>query len=163
MRRLFKSSTAVALAAAFAVGLAAIVPSLVRAADMTLDDAAVEITLLKRVVAEQDKRITALEQAVSAMRGGTVEAGYSRNPNAIKTGEASGAPWKASGNWDKIKQGMSESQVTAILGKPTKRDEVGNYKTLFYEGDVVGSGVVSGNVKFSDNQVYFGGVSKPVF
>ena len=73
----------------------------------------------------------------------------------------SDSPWKIPVNWDKVRDGMSERQVIAILGWPTSTDNLGPLRTLYYRGEVRHSGFVSGNIKLTDDRVYL--VNKPVF
>ena len=61
--------------------------------------------------------------------------------------------WKLAGNWDRVKEGMSQAQVTPILGPPTSIKNVGSRKELVYLGDVLGSGCISGNVEFIQDRV----------
>lgn len=57
---------------------------------------------------------------------------------------------------------MSEAQVMSILGRPTSVEAMGGiFKTLFYRGEVAGSGSVSGNIKLQDDRVWQ--VNTPVF
>jgi hypothetical protein len=52
----------------------------------------------------------------------------------------------------------------AILGPPTKREEQFlSYLQLFYEGQVEGSGFVSGNITLERNQVAGWMIEPPVF
>ena len=72
--------------------------------------------------------------------------------------------WRSPANWDRIEEGMSEEQVVAILGPPTKREEQFlSYLQLSYEGQVEGSGFVSGNITLERNQVAGWMVEPPVF
>lgn len=68
--------------------------------------------------------------------------------------------WHTPSNWDRIKDGMSEKQVISILGRPTSTKNI-LYRTLFYRGEVTGSGFVSGNVELWNDRVRQ--VNKPVF
>jgi hypothetical protein len=123
-----------------------------------LDTARAEIAAIKRVQAEQDRRIADLEAMLTKLAGQT---------GRVTTAPQSGTtPWKTPSNWDRIIYGMSQAQVVAILGQPTSVENLGaplNYMTLFYRGEVPGSGFVSGNVKFTDDRVDYLGVHKPVF
>ena len=72
--------------------------------------------------------------------------------------------WTIPANWDRIEEGMSEEQVVAILGPPTKREEQFlSYLQLSYEGQVEGSGFVSGNITLERNQVAGWMIEPPVF
>lgn len=119
-----------------------------------------EVQILKARINAQDRRIEALERAINQSA--------SSKPSVVLYPDAAAAPqigissaWHSASAWARVKEGMSESQVIAILGRPTSTEEVGPYKTLFYQGPVSGSGSVSGNVKLTDNRVWT--TNKPVF
>lgn len=80
--------------------------------------------------------------------------------------------WKNPSAWNRVKDGMSERQVISVLGTPTGRkiDILGFSEfcevrdlILLYQGEVEGSGHVSGNVKLwlDEDQVY--AINRPVF
>lgn len=78
----------------------------------------------------------------------------------VDTRAESPPEWHTPSNWDRIKNGMSEKQVISILGRPTSTKNI-LYRTLFYRGEVTGSGFVSGNVELWNDRVWK--VNKPVF
>ena len=129
------------------------------------DPAAVErleqdVQLLKSTVIEQGRRIEALERQLlekpSASASGAASTSTARPP------ASGGPPWHDQNAWGRVRNGMSEAQVVSILGRPTSVEPIGGgFKTLFYRGEVSGSGSVSGNVKFNDDRVYM--VNSPVF
>lgn len=134
--------------------------------DRRIEDAIAESTFLKRVVAEQDRRIAELEKAVGALQVGTA----TELPRTSQVGQKpatsaranSATPWKTPSAWGRVKDGMSRSQVVAILGQPTSVEaNVGSFVTLFYKGEVAGSGSVTGTVKLEDDRVWQ--VNTPVF
>jgi hypothetical protein len=129
-----------------------------------LEEALAEIALLKRVVAEQDKRIGELEKLVKMLQ--SIQQGKpgpvtGREENTQVGVQALATPWKSPSVWERVKNGMSQEQVVALLGRPTSVENAGSFRTLFYRGDVVGSGFVSGNIKLDDDRVWQ--VNKPVF
>ena len=69
--------------------------------------------------------------------------------------------WRNSSAWGRVKDGMSERQVTSILGQPTSVERVSPWATLFYRGEVSGSGFVSGNLLLRNDRVVV--VEEPVF
>ena len=117
----------------------------------------IEITFLKRLIAEQDRRISTLENKIKA---GAVGSTGSTSSTGSAAPVGSVMSWKNPGNWSRIKSGMSEQQVVAILGMPTSRHGRAVVK-LVYEGLISGSGYVSGNIKLMDNRVAV--VNIPVF
>ena len=120
-----------------------------------------ELLMLKRALAEQDRRITALENALRVQQSGVTQAPRGNAAPSATLGDPS-RPWTVSANWDRLKDGMSQGQVTAILGEPMSIEDIGDgFRTLFYRGDVPRSGSVSGNVKLEDERVWQ--VNKPVF
>jgi hypothetical protein len=124
--------------------------------DRRLEEALVDITLLKRVVNEQDRRITDLEKTVKALQTATAAnpekpAGDDRAKIAGKPSAT--VPWQIPFAWSRIKAGMSRAQVEEILGPPTSVDSVIDYQTLVYKGDVPGAGALTGTVKLTDDRV----------
>jgi len=123
-----------------------------------------ELALIRHVMADQEKRVSALEEVVRRFQeelGSGKPRGDLRQSGPL-TSTLSLAAWQVPGNWDRLKSGMSESQVISILGPPTNVDRTtGSIPVLFYKGEVPGSGVVSGNVKLMEDRVYL--VNKPVF
>ena len=147
--------------------------------DKKVADAIAEIAVLKRLVAEQGRRITELEKALAALQG---EAGIkpstppsgsrpafvlppsSATPASPVRGDSSTLrepAWKQSATWSRLKDGMSRAQVESILGRSTSVESIGPFMTLFYKGEVAGSGSVTGTVKLQDDRVWQ--VNIPVF
>jgi len=111
-----------------------------------------QIVELRHLIELQNERIGRLEALVEA-------APISQRKQVF----SAKFPWHKSSSWDKIKAGMSRSQVLSILGKPieTKTDVI-SYVTLYYRGEIGGSGFVSGNVVLNaDDRVIF--INHPVF
>jgi len=141
-------------------------PLLGQTVDQRLQEAFAEIALLKRIVAEQDRRISELEKT-KRLQQASVPPTSNTPAGAVKTQSSGvppsdGTPWKSGTTWDKVRDGMSQSQVMSILGQPTSiENSVGSFRTLFYRAEVGKSGFVSGNVKLYDDRVYE--VNKPVY
>lgn len=72
-----------------------LIPTGGSATDTRLADALSEITLLKRIIAEQDRRITALERIVTPNRS----VGSESAPDAAAVPPSPGANWKTSAAW----------------------------------------------------------------
>jgi hypothetical protein len=129
--------------------------------DRRLDEALTDITLLKRLVREQDRRIADLEKALRTLQpvapAAAVELGV--RPRVVP--KPVGARWQNPLAWAQIQEGMSRAQVEEILGKPTSVDAVIDYQTLNYKGDVAVGGVLTGSVKLTDDRV--SAVSPPEF
>jgi hypothetical protein len=88
-----------------------------------LDDAVKEIAQLKRMAADQDRRIAVLERTVRSQQSALLAA--ARPAPAI--------PWRTIEGWAAIKLGMSRAQVVEILGEPKSTDSVIDRQTLFYK------------------------------
>lgn len=140
-------------------------PSFGQTSDKELETALAEIALLKQAIAEHDRRIADLEKALRTLQARSDQS----SPSSLTTqaqgrqsavGQPSSDPWKAPSTWERVKDGMSQAQVIAILGQPTSVENT-HLRTLFYRGEVPGSGFVSGNVKLVEDRVYL--VNKPVF
>jgi hypothetical protein len=89
-----------------------------RKLELRLDDAVAEIAMLKRLVMEQNQRITALERTVQALR------------------PTQSAAARMLITWEGIKLGMSRAQVVEILGEPKFTEAVMDRQTLLYGTDV---------------------------
>lgn len=118
-----------------------------------------EVEVLKNKVLELNQRIDGLEQALKGKPPGSSSA----PENAVTSPQLStmDQPWHEAKNWSRIKLGMSEEQVKSILGPPTDAKRLSRVKTLYYQGDVRKSGLVSGNVQFIGDRVWL--VNEPVF
>ena len=126
-----------------------------------------EISLLKRLIKEQDRRIGDLEKTVKSLQTAsnpTAPIPVNDKPTArelAKTIIKPAAPWQNPLGWTQIREGLSRAQVEEILGKPTSVESVLDYQTLLYRGDVPGSGTVAGTVKLTDDRV--SGMTPPNF
>jgi hypothetical protein len=123
--------------------------------DRRLEATELEISLLKRLVKEQDRRIAELEKTVKSLHTATpasVEEPLAHEA-AKAVVKAFAARWQNPLAWTQIREGLSRAQVEEILGKPTSADAVIDSQTLFYKGDVPGSGTVAGIIKLTDDRV----------
>ena len=112
-----------------------------------------KISELKSELRRQSERIERLEQLV-----------FQPSKSHTKPAVADRFAWQNSKNWNRVRVGMSRSQVESILGKPTKVEvDSINYVTLYYQGEKSGAGNVSGNVELSNkDRVRHTGINKPV-
>jgi hypothetical protein len=122
--------------------------------DRGLEATEMEISLLKRLVKEQDLRLSELEKTVKSLQ--TATTANSEKPTAhelAKTIIKPAAQWQNPLAWAQIREGLSRAQVEEILGKPTSVESVIDYQTLSYKGDIPGSGTVAGVIKLTDDRV----------
>jgi hypothetical protein len=112
-----------------------------------------DLRFLKNAVINLEKRIDALEK--EKKNSGLAE--------SDKKNETSAEPdWKTKSAWTRLKEGMTDKQVEAILGHPSRIEEGGRgFKILYYHGNVTGSGAVSGSIELYENHVYM--VHEPSF
>jgi outer membrane protein assembly factor BamE (lipoprotein component of BamABCDE complex) len=113
--------------------------------DPRVDELAKETAQLKRTIADQERRIAELEKSVKAMQGITT-ATPARIPSETP-------PWRLASNWTLIKRGMSEAQVTEILGPPASVQAVTDVRTLFYQADSRSTTTLGGSVTLTDDRV----------
>lgn len=126
---------------------------------VTLDSLNRQVQTLQTTVQNQERRIAALEQKVNQAARPSQPA---QNSTPRPTAPATQRPgWHSASNWQRIQSGMSQQQVEAILGKPTKIEELVVTKKLFYEGQVAGSGYVVGLVRMYERRVE--SVEPPIF
>ena len=113
-----------------------------------------EISLLKRLIKEQDRRIAELEKTVKSRQSANGVSAEKPTPHELaKTVIKPAVQWQNPLAWAQIREGLSRAQVEEILGKPTSVESVIDYQTLLYKGDVPGSGPASGMVKLTDDRV----------
>lgn len=103
--------------------------------DVRLDEALKEIALLKRTVADQDRRIAGLERTVKTLQTTVLTADRPVTTNR----------WRTAEGWAAVKIGMSRDQVVEILGEPKSTDAVMDRKTLYYKdaADPIGTVVIT--------------------
>lgn len=113
-----------------------------------------ELQQLRIRLDAQDRRIQRLEEQLKA-RGGAQAPGTITGRREIRPAtEATGPlPWHSPAPWAQIRKGMTEAEVTEILGEPTSVESAGSLKTLFYRGTAAGRGAVSGHVNLRDGRV----------
>jgi hypothetical protein len=104
--------------------------------DARLDDAVTEIALLKRIIAEQDRRLATLERTVKSLQTTVVAASAARPVPPARRSRTADA-------WASVKTGMSRAEVVDILGEPTSTDSVIDRKTLFYKDSAETIGTVT--------------------
>lgn len=108
----------------------------------TLESVAGETAQLKQTVAELEKRVAELEKTVKALQE-TVAPPPKPIPSPMP-------PWQASTSWGRIRPGMSETDVVAILGAATRVQSVTDMRILFYGSD---ASALSGSVTLMDDRV----------
>jgi hypothetical protein len=123
--------------------------------DRRQEAAEIDISLLKRLIKEQDRRIAELEKTVKLLRASGTAPAEEPAPRELAkiVIKPAAARWQNPLAWAQIREGMSRVQVEEILGKPISVEAVIDYQTLLYKGDVPGSGTVSGMVKLTDDRV----------
>ena len=107
--------------------------------DTRLDDAVKDIAQLKRIAADQDRRIASLERTVRSQQSAILAA--ARPVPAIS--------WRTLEGWAAVKAGMSRAQVVEILGEPKSTETVIDRQTLFYKDATT----PIGNVVITDDRV----------
>jgi hypothetical protein len=116
--------------------------------DRRLDEALVDITLLKRRIADLEKTVKALQAAGVADR--PAPAVEERVRPIVRQPPAR---WLNPLAWGQIREGLSRAQVEDILGPPTSVESVIDYQTLIYKGDIPGRGTVAATIKLTDDRV----------
>jgi Tfp pilus assembly protein FimV len=114
--------------------------------DPRVDELTKQTAELKRHIADQDEKIAELEKAVKALQTAAAPPMPARIP--IET-----PAWYHAANWTQIKTGMSEAQVTSILGPPTSVDSSIDKRTLNYAPDAHSTVTLKGSVTLVDDRV----------
>jgi hypothetical protein len=113
--------------------------------DPRVDDLAKETAQLKRIIADQDRRIAELEKTVKALQGAAAPA-----PARIP---ADTPPWQLTSNWNLLKKGMSEAQVVEILGPAVRVESAVDKRTLYYAPDARSAATPNGSVTLVDDRL----------
>jgi hypothetical protein len=115
-----------------------------------------EVSRLQREIEAQSRRIDELERAAQS------DAVAPRLPPVSAPREDSSPAWLVSTNWERLRRGMKEIDVIALLGRPTsvRTDADGKRHSLFYAMELGPNAVLSGNVQLDDSGVTV--ISKPV-
>lgn len=143
------------------MGLSASPLCLGQARDRRLDEALADIALLKRLIAEQDRRIADLEKTIKSLHATAVVPEPPPAERAKPVVRPPAAKWQNPLAWGLIAEGMSRAQVEDILGKPATVEAVIDYQTLIYKTDASSPRPVTGSVKLTDDRV--SQVNPPVF
>jgi hypothetical protein len=134
-----------ALCVVWLLYLALPLTAMAQARDAQIDELKRETAQLKTVIADQERRIAALEKMVKALQAVAAPV-----PTAIP---APTPPWHQASNWILIKKGMSEAQVVEILGPPTRVDSSIDVRTLLYQPDSRSTSTLNGSVTLTDDRV----------
>ena len=104
--------------------------------DTRANDSAQEIALLKRTMADQERRIATLERTVRSIQSTVLAAARPVRPS-----------WRNAEGWAAVKLGMSRDQVVEILGEPKSTDIVIDRQTMFYKeaAELVGNVILFGD------------------
>jgi hypothetical protein len=141
----------------------ALLPAAIRADDtarITSLESAVQ--KLRTQLSEQDRRIQRLEAELARRGSATPDLPTSQPVEraSVESPQISGSqPWHSPDAWDRISEGMSQVEVTKILGEPTAVEAVDGYKTLFYREGIAGGGSIGGHVNMREDRVV--AVKKP--
>lgn len=129
----------------------------VRELQRMIEDQNKTIASLESVLRQQEQLTRMTPQQERSSEGAVGEPHVSSSPPSAR----GGLPWHRAEAWRRLKDGMSERQVLSILGNPTSTKDLHPFRTLFYRGEVTGSGFVSGNVQLQEDRVWQ--VNVPVF
>lgn len=104
-----------------------------------------DIMRLQRELDAQARRIEDLERNAR-------NSGVGRPAAAVARPADNSPAWLVSGNWDRIRPGMKEIDVIALLGRPTsvRTEENGKVHALLYALELGPNAVLAGNVRMDD-------------
>jgi hypothetical protein len=117
-----------------------------------------DVQRLERDIQAQARRIDQLEQSVRSAS----TAPALTSPSLLRQGTGEGSPaWLVSTNWDRVKPGMKDIEVIALLGRPTtvRKEDDGKTHVLLYALELGPNVVLAGNVELNESGV--AQISKP--
>jgi hypothetical protein len=108
-----------------------------------------EVMRLQRELDAQSRRIEDLERSQRSSSVGRPVAAPMERPTD------SSPAWLISTNWDRVKPGMKDLEVIALLGRPNsvRTEPDGKARTLLYALELGPTAVLAGNVRMGDNGV----------
>ncbi len=124
--------------------------------DLRLRQVENEVGRLQRELDAQSRRIDGLERNA---RAGSVP----QTPLSVpQQREESSPAWLVSTNWDRVRVGMKDIDVIALLGRPTsvRTDADGKAHLLLYALELGPNAVLAGNVRLADSGVTE--ITKPI-
>jgi hypothetical protein len=118
-----------------------------------------EVSRLQRELDAQSRRIDELERNI---RGSAASALSPAPPDVIRRDTESSPAWLLTTNWDRIKPGMKDVDVIALLGRPTtiRPDPDGKGHSLMYALELGPNAVLAGSVRLDESGV--AQVTKPI-
>ena len=131
---------------------------------LALADDAARISTLESTVQqlriridEQSRRIERLEAELNSRKGvPLIKPPASKREEYAPQAATGKQPWHAPESWARVTKGMTQAQVTEILGSPTAVESLDTFTTLFYR-----SGSLNGLVNLREDRVV--AVNKPTF
>ena len=113
--------------------------------DLRLRQLENEVMRLQRELDAQSSRIEGLERS---QRPGAPVSASAPMPRAADSSPA----WLVTANWDRVRPGMKDLEVIAVLGRPTsvRTDPDGKIHTLLYALELGPNAVIAGNVRMGD-------------
>jgi hypothetical protein len=104
-----------------------------------------EVMRLQRELDAQARRIDGLERSA---RSTTLPSA----PSSAGRPADSSPAWLVPTNWDRIRTGMKELDVIALLGRPTsvRTEDNGKVRALLYAMELGPNAVLAGNVRMGD-------------
>jgi hypothetical protein len=112
-----------------------------------------EVSRLQRELDAQSRRIDELERN---LRGTSTRSLSPAPPDVIRREADSSPAWLLTTNWDRIKPGMKDIDVIALLGRPTTvrpDPDGGKGHSLMYALELGPNAVLAGSVRLDDSGV----------
>jgi hypothetical protein len=111
-----------------------------------------EVSRLQRELDAQSRRIDDLERNI---RGAAASSISPAPPDVVRRDTESSPAWLLTTNWDRIRPGMKDVDVIALLGRPTtvRPDPDGKGHSLMYALELGPNAVLAGSVRLDESGV----------
>jgi hypothetical protein len=126
------------------LALLACLPLTATADDLRVTQLEQEIRRLERQVMALSRRVDELQRPVFAQE---------RPAAPAAAAPPTGVEWIDAAKWRRVKPGMSELDVIALLGPPTSMRQDGGERSLLYALEVGASGFLGGSVTLRNRAV----------
>jgi hypothetical protein len=111
------------------------------------------VSQLEQEVRRLERQVLALSRRLDEVQRPSFGQNRTAASTATPAPAASGDEWIDAAKWRRVKPGMGELDVIALLGPPTSMREDGGERVLLYALEVGASGFLGGSVTLRDRAV----------
>jgi hypothetical protein len=111
------------------------------------------LSFLEQEVRNLQRQVQSLSRQVDELTTRAARSVGTAQPPRASAPPADDSAWIDAGKWRRLRAGMSELEVIALLGPPTSMREEAGERVLFYAREIGASGFLGGSVRLRDRVV----------